>query len=221
MRASRQLAIAATAIVLIAALIWVRVVGHHKGHATRPVPAIPDRAVTSPLDLPGGGPVGDDAYAVYSGLYAIAMDEPLAFAERSVADIPQVNGSCLQPSTPDERAMTDAFVAANGQSHPWQAKFAIAQGYRLLSQNETTEAQACLAAKDRSSARCVSYQKIAHIRFLGVPGFNPTLTRALVSVIKMCGNDCGSGGLFVAEKSGGTWRRADPTDFTRECSWMY
>jgi len=221
MRASRQLAVAATAVVLIAGLVWVWVAERHTAHATRPSPAIPDRGVTSPLDLPGGGPVADDAYGVYSGLYQTPMDEPLAFAERSVADIPQVNGSCLQPSTPDERAMTDAFVAANGRSHPWQAKFAIAQGYLLLSQSETAEAQACLAAKDKSSARCASYQKIAHIRFLGVPGFNPAHTRALVSVIKMCGEDCGSGGIFVAEKSGETWRRADPTNFTRECSWMY
>jgi hypothetical protein len=221
MRASRQIAVAATAVVLIAVLLWIRVVGRHRVHATQPAPAIPDRAVTSPLDLPGGEPVSDEAYVVYSSLYAIPMDEPLAFAERSVADIPQVNGSCLQPSTPEERAMTDAFVAANRQSHPWQAKFSITQGYRLLSQGETIEAQACLAAKDKSSERCASYAKIGHIRFLGVPGFNPAHTRALVEVIKMCGNDCGSGGIFVAEQSGGSWRRADATDFTRGCSWMY
>jgi hypothetical protein len=43
----------------------------------------------------------------------------------------------------------------------------------------------------------------------------------LVSVIKKCGRYCGSGGIFVAEKAGGTWRRAETTDFTRNCNWMY
>jgi hypothetical protein len=37
----------------------------------------------------------------------------------------------------------------------------------------------------------------------------------------MCGAYCGSGGIFVVEKTGETWKRSDPTDFTRDCSWMY
>jgi hypothetical protein len=37
----------------------------------------------------------------------------LVFAENLVTDIPQVNGSCLKPSTPEEREMTDVYVVAN------------------------------------------------------------------------------------------------------------
>jgi hypothetical protein len=220
MRSFRQLAISVIGVVLVIALIWIRVVQHHKTIAPA-THSIPDRALTSPLDLPGGGPVANEAYELYSALYKTPIDEPLVFADRSVADIPQVNGSCLQPSAPDERAMTDAFVAANRQSHRWEPKFTIPSGYRLLSQSETSEVLACLAAKSYAAPQCRTYGSTRHIRFLGVPGFNSAHTRALVSVIKNCGNDCGSGGIFVAEKSGGTWRRADPTDFTRECSWMY
>jgi len=42
-----------------------------------------------------------------------------------------------------------------------------------------------------------------------------------VSVIKMCGGFCGSGGIFEVAKTNGTWRRTDTKDFTRNCSWMY
>jgi hypothetical protein len=59
------------------------------------------------------------------------------------------------------------------------------------------------------------------VRYLGVPGFDRAHTHALVSVVKMCGRYCGNGGIFEVEKEGKTWRRMDPTDFTRECSWMY
>jgi hypothetical protein len=59
------------------------------------------------------------------------------------------------------------------------------------------------------------------VRFLGVPGTNQNHTRALVSVVRMCGPYCGNGGIFEVEKTGGTWRRADASDFTRNCSWMY
>ena len=49
-----------------------------------------------PLNQSGGGPAPADAYEVYSALYQAPMQEPLAFAEDSVTDIPQVNGNCLR-----------------------------------------------------------------------------------------------------------------------------
>jgi len=39
--------------------------------------------------------------------------------------------------------------------------------------------------------------------------------------VKMCGRYCGSGGIFAVEKKEGKWQRSAPSDFTRECSWMY
>ena len=60
------------------------------------------------------------------------MDEPLVFSEDSVTDIPQVNGSCLRPATAEQHELADAFEAANRQGHRWEAKFSIAQGYRLI-----------------------------------------------------------------------------------------
>jgi len=42
-----------------------------------------------------------------------------------------------------------------------------------------------------------------------------------VSVIKMCGKQCGSGGIFEVEKSGNTWKRSATSDFFNNCSWMY
>jgi len=182
---------------------------------------IPDLSHTSPLNQPGGGEVSAEAYEIYSALYQQPQPEPLAFAEDSQTDVPQVNGSCLTPSTPEEREMVDAFVAANQQSHHWERKFTIPAGYLQLSKTEAAKAQSCIANRGTAGADCAPYQKLQHVRFLGVPGADHAHTRALVSVIKECGGDCGSGGIFEVEKSGSTWRRAEPTKFTRNCSWMY
>src|SRR5580692_9798167 len=61
---------------------------------------IPDLSTTSPLNQPGGGSIPAEAYEIYSALYQQPQQEPLAFAAESQTDIPQVNGSCLKPSTP-------------------------------------------------------------------------------------------------------------------------
>jgi hypothetical protein len=149
------------------------------------------------------------------------MNEPLAFAENSQTDIPQVGRSCLKPATRDEEEMADAFAAANRQSHLWEAKFSIAQGYRLLPPSQAAQALTCLATHMHDAGPCASYKQLMHVRTLGVPGFNRAHTRALVSVIKSCGGFCGSGGIFEVEKAGSTWRRAAASDFIRNCSWMY
>jgi len=159
-----------------------------------------------PLNQPGGGVVPTEAYAVYSALYQAPMQEPLVFSEDSLTDIPQVNGSCLRPTTAQEHEMTDAFVAANQQTHRWEQKFSISQGYRLLPHRELNQE---------------NYKQVRYVRLLGVPGFDHAHTRALVSIIKSCGHLCGSGGIFAVERMGGTWRRSATTDFTRDCSWMY
>jgi hypothetical protein len=113
-------------LVVAAALLWVGVVSLH--HTKTPVSApITDLGATMPLNQPGGGVVSADAYAVYSALYEIPMQEPLVFSEDSLTDIPQVNGSCLKPADSREREMTGAFVAANQQSHRWEQKFSIPQ----------------------------------------------------------------------------------------------
>jgi hypothetical protein len=211
-------------LVLIAlALLWLRLAPRlaQHGHPHR----ANDLAVTSPLNQPGGGPAPADAYPVYSALYQTpqpgAENEPLVFAVASETDIPQVGASCLKPTTPEERALADAFQAANAQSHAWQQQFAIPQGYRVLSPTETGQARTCLESHDRTSAACAPFSQIRHVRFLGVPGFDPAHTHALVSVIKSCGGFCGSGGIFEVEKSGSGWQRSPTTDFTRDCSWAY
>jgi hypothetical protein len=207
-------------LVVAAALLWVGVVSLH--HAKMPVSApITDLGATLPLNQPGGGVVSTEAYAVYSALYQTPMQEPLVFSEDSLTDIPQVNGSCLRPTEPQEREMTDAFVAANKQSHRWEQKFSIPQGYRLVAHSEVAQAQTCAATHGREVASCESYKQLGYVRLLGVPGFDHAHTRALVSVIKSCGHLCGSGGIFAVEKKDGTWQRSATTDFTRDCSWMY
>ena len=209
------------ALVLIAILlIWTRLVSHRHAALSPPRP-IADLAATSPLNQPGSEPAPAEAYEIYSALYQAPAHEPLAFAENSVTDIPQVDGSCLKPSTPREHEMTDAFVAANRHSHRWEQKFSIPQGYQLLPPGELTRVQSCLSTHGRDTAACASYQEIKHGRYLGVPGFDHTHTQALVSVIKSCGGLCGSGGIFAVEKAGNTWKRSATTDFTRDCSWMY
>jgi hypothetical protein len=117
--------------------------------------------------------------------------------------------------------MTEDFVAANQQSHLWDQKFEIPQGYKLLSPADTAQAQVCLQAHDSTSGRCAAFKQIRHVRFLGVPGFDRAHTHALVSVIKSCGGFCGSGGIFAVEKAGNTWRRSQPTTLTSDCSWTY
>ena len=104
--------------------------------------------------------------------------------------------------------MTAAFVAANQQSHRWEQKFSIPQGYRLLPQNKLAQAQMCLATHERDGAPCEDYKQLRYVRLLGVPGFDHAHTRALVSVIKSCGHLCGSGGIFAVEKTAGTWQRS-------------
>src|ERR1700678_226907 len=188
-------------LVVAAALLWVGIVSlrHAKTPAGTP---ITDLGATMPLNQPGGGVVAAEAYAVYSALYQAPMQEPLVFSEDSLTDIPQVNGSCLKPTTTQEHEMNDAFVASNQQSHRWEEKFSIPQGYRLLPASE-------------------SYKQLRYVRLLGVPGFDHAHDRALVSVIKSCGHLCGSGGIFAVEETGGTWQRSVTTGFTRDCSWMY
>jgi hypothetical protein len=203
------------AVVVMLVAWWLRTSSMHR--ANKPT----DLGLTRPLNQPGGGPAPDDAYEVYSDLYQTPMQEPLAFAEDSAIDIPQVNGSCLRPKASPEHEMTDAFVAANQQVHRWQQKFSIAQGYRLLSASELAQAQTCLAVHARGGARCADYKQLRYVRLLGVPGFNQAHTRALVSVIKSCGDFCGSGGIFAVEKKNGAWQRSATTDFTRDCSWIY
>ena len=183
-------------------LVWIISAYRAKRHAK----PITDLGVTMPLNQSGGGPAPAEAYEVYSALYQAPMPEVLAFAEDSVTDVPQVNGNCLRPTTPQEQEMTVAFVAANRQSHRWAQKFSIPQGYRLVPQGDLGRADD---------------KQLRYVRLLGVPGFNHAHTRALVSVIKSCGHLCGSGGIFAVEKMGGTWQRSPTTDFTRDCSWMY
>lgn len=182
--------------------------------------AISDLSRTSPLNQPGGAEIPAEAYEIYSALYQQPQPEPLAFAGESQTDIPQVNGSCLTPTTPQEHELVDAFVAANQQSHHWQRKLTIPAGYLQLSKSEAAQAESCIA-NHGAAADCAPYQKLLHVRFLGAPGIDHAHTHALVSVVKMCGKYCGSGGIFEVEKAGGTWRRAEATDFTRNCSWMY
>lgn len=216
MRLSRVLW-AVVILAAIAAILW-RPMLPRRPHPQRS--SIPDRSVTSPLNQPGGGAAPDDSYAVYSALYQ-QTDEPLVFAQESVTDIPQLNGSCLRPSTAEEREMVAAFEEANRQSHVWQQRFAIPSGYRLLSHDAADNALACLASHGEGTAGCEGLTGVKHIRYLGVPGFNRDRTRALVSVIRMCGFECGGGGIFVAEKTAAGWQRAPDTAFTSECNWMY
>lgn len=203
-----------------AAVLFVRLIPHGRVHPDH-TSTVADLSQTSPLNQPGGGPAPQEAYPVYSALYAAGEDEPLVFASQSQTDIPQVGASCLKPSTAEQRAMAQAFVAANRESHTWQPQFTISQGYRVLAPGEVAQVRSCLATGGHDAAACDRYKGVRHVRFLGVPGFDPNHTHALVSVIKNCGGFCGSGGLFEVEKSGATWRRVPTTDFTRDCSWIY
>jgi hypothetical protein len=223
MRLTPRLGLRLVLVLVLLGLLWLRLVPRLMQRG-RPR-AANDLAVTSPLNQPGGGPAPAEAYPVYSSLYQApppnTEDEPLAFAATSRTDIPQVGTSCLKPTTPEERQLSDAFQTANAQSHAWQQQFAIPQGYRLLTPAETAQARACLESHDHTSSACAPFNPIRHVRFLGVPGFDSTHTHALVSVIKSCGGFCGSGGIFEVEKSGSTWQRSPTTDFTRDCSWAY
>jgi hypothetical protein len=207
-----------TLVVLALAWRWIGLRRNAKRSAEKPVA---DLASSMPMNQAGGGVAPADAYEVYSALYQAPMDEPLAFAENSVTDIPQVDGSCLKPTTADEREMTDAFVAANRQSHRWEQKFSIPQGYKLLPHGELVQVQSCLATHGRDAAQCAAYLQIRYVRYLGVPGFDQAHGRALVSVIKSCGGLCGTGGIFAVDKTGGAWKRSATTDFNRDCSWAY
>src|ERR1700748_2309770 len=142
--------------VIAAGIFFFRVLSPHN---SKPAGrgAIPDLSVTSLLNQPGGGQISAEAYEVYSTLYEQPQQEPLAFAEDSRTDIPQVNGSCLKATTPEEHEMADAFVAANQQSRHWEKKFTIPAGYLLLSRSASAKAQDCLAGGGKSGADCGVY----------------------------------------------------------------
>ncbi|HEX4006518.1 MAG TPA: hypothetical protein VHX60_10115 [Acidobacteriaceae bacterium] len=224
MRLTPRLALRFILLIVAVAILSLRLAPRFLPHRTA-APHAGDLAVTSPLNQPGGEPAPAAAYAIYSDLYQKpapgTAPEPLVFAGSSQTDIPQVGPSCLKPSTPDEHELADAFTAANTQSHAWQPKFTIPLGYRVLAPGELAEARACLSPQNRSAAQCAPYSSMKHIRYLGVPGLDPAQTHALVSVIKSCGMQCGTGGIFEVEKSGSAWQRVPATDFTRDCSWMY
>lgn len=220
MRFSGRLVLRIALVLTAAVILWMRLVPHGHLHPARTA-AVTDLSKTSPLNQPGGGPAPEDAYAVYSALYVSQTDEPLVFARTAQTDIPQVGGSCLKPKSTDERAMADAFAAANRESHTWQSHFTIPGGYRLLTPGEVAQVRDCLATNSHDATACGPYKGIRHVRFLGVPGFDASHTHALVSVIRNCGGFCGSGGIFEVEKSDGTWKRVPTTDFTRDCSWVY
>lgn len=220
MRLSLRALITAVLVTIVVGLLLLRVFSH-RGFYLRVPPSVPDRNATNPINVPGGGPAPADAYEVYSALYQEPMDEPLVFSADSVTDIPQVNGSCLRPSTPEEHELTDAFEAANRQMHRWDSKFTIPQGYRLFPRDQAAQVLTCIQTHGQDAARCDAFKQVRHVRFLGVPGFDNSHTHALVSVVKMCGRYCGSGGIFEVQKTDGAWKRADPSNFTNECSWMY
>jgi hypothetical protein len=216
MRPSRHLWLTLALIVVAVLMLWNRYrAAHHS------MQGITDLSVTSPLNQPGGGEVPAEAYQVYSGLYQTPADEPLAFVQESGTDIPQLNGTCLKPSSPEERAMADAFEAANRHAQRWDTHLSIPAGYSILSPGELAEAQSCLTSHTQSSTQCTPYKNLKHVRILGVPGFDSTHTRALVSILIKCGPYCGTGGIFEARKENGAWKRADPTPFTSDCSWRY
>ncbi|HVJ09049.1 MAG TPA: hypothetical protein VM554_11760 [Acidisarcina sp.] len=219
MQFSWRLGLRLVLVAIAAALLWVRFSSprHPKIPAVKPPT---DLSLTMPLNEPGGGEAPADSYEVYSDLYKAPMDEPLAFADESWTDIPQVDGTCLKPTTPAEHEMVDGFDAGNRQRHHWEQKFSIPQGYQLLPQREVSVAQQCLAAHS-SDAQCEKYKTLRYVRLLGIPAFDHTHTRALVSVAKSCGVHCGSGGVFAVEKVNGKWQRSETTDFIRDCSWMY
>lgn len=220
MRLSPRLGFRIVLVVIAVAIICLRLIPRGHVHSGPGAPAT-DLSASSPLNQPGGGPAPPAAYDIYSALYQAPSDEPLAFADNSQTDVPQVGASCLKPSTPDEHELADAFAAANQQSHLWEQKFSIPQGYRLLSGGEVAAAESCLHTHGAKPGECASYQTIKHVRFLGVPGVDKAGTHALVSVMKKCGGFCGSGGIFAVEKTGSTWQRSPTTDFTRDCSWAY
>lgn len=213
--------IAVWALLLIVAGIvaWKRFGGPGRGGAG----SVGDLSVSNPLNVPGGAPEPEEAYAVYSALYQEKENETLGFANYSSTDIPQVDGSCLKPQNSGDKALADAFVAANRQSHPWDQKFAIAQGYRMLNPREVNEALECLEAGARAGTlpECAAYKELRHVRFLGAPGFSQDHAHALVSIIRKCGRYCGAGGIFEVEKQGTTWKRSEAGAFTEGCSWMF
>jgi hypothetical protein len=150
MRFSWRLGFRMLLVVLVGSLLWVRIASLR--HAHTPAKPTTDLGATMPLNQPGGGVAPAGAYEVYSALYKAPMPEPLAFSEDSATDIPQVNGSCLRPVTPQEHEMTDAFVAANQQSHRWELKFSSAD------------------VPGNTRARCPAMRKLQATQVCAVPG---------------------------------------------------
>jgi hypothetical protein len=72
-----------------------------------------DLSATDPSNLPGCGTDAAETFDVYSALYQTSMHTPLVFA--AMTDIRQVSASCLTPTSPQEREITNALVGVRSK----------------------------------------------------------------------------------------------------------
>jgi hypothetical protein len=151
-------------LVVAVTLLWVWITSLRRPKT--PTPII-DLGTTMPLNQPGGGLVPSEAYELYSALYQAPMQEPLVFSEDSLTDIPRVNGSCLRPAAAQEREMTDAFVAANQQSHRVGAEVFYTAGISAAATQ-----RACPGADVRGDtrARCCILRELQANQICAVAG---------------------------------------------------
>ena len=98
---------------------------------------------------------------IYSALYQEKSNEPLAFANYTSTEQSATGRKLPETGAPYERGMAEAFEAANKQSHPWEQKFATAQGYRLLTARETNEAMECLEANSEAGEKAAALPQCA------------------------------------------------------------
>ena len=144
-----------TLVVLALAWRWIGLRWDARSSATRPVT---DLAATMPMNQSGGGVAPADAYEVYSALYQAPMDEPLAFRRIRSPIFRRWMAVALSRRRRMEREMTDAFVAANRQSHRWEQKFSIRRATSCYHRSELMQVRSCLAThgRDGRNARLTS-----------------------------------------------------------------
>jgi len=129
---------------------------------------------------------------------------------------------CLKPRNREDQSLIDNFVEVNQKQRRWEARFDFGRPYKMLDAAGESVVQNCIMSSHRPDGpKCPTpFAKIRFIRYLSVPGFNRSRTRALISTSRVCGGYCGNGGMAVYRRTDRSWQMGK-SSFANGCAWVY
>jgi hypothetical protein len=166
------------------------------------VPAPTGPSVTPPPEIEA------EEYAVYAALVQINpinfdLGSPIVVREQTVAGLQELEGT-LEQVGPLPAGLVDSYRSRNAAAYTLRPELDLEQDYSLLPQDETAEilrtggtAWTEFEADYPGTRGMVSFSRV---------GFDANGDTALVTMGFVCGDLCGSGGLYLLVKEQGTWK---------------